>query len=105
MLLPLVVMLDDKLRMFDPRCHQMFKAGIEHPTPPKFSELEPEKSLCKPTSEKSIVSNCATRVCLRMLQTIISARSVMQTFLKNELCVKLKQFCVHHFVCSVHDEH
>jgi len=28
----------------------MFKAGIEHPTPPKFKELEEEESLCKPTA-------------------------------------------------------
>jgi len=28
----------------------MFKAGIEHPTPPKCLELESEESLCKPTT-------------------------------------------------------
>jgi len=43
------IRVDGKFRMFDPRCHQMFKAGIEHPTPPKFKELEEEKSLRKLT--------------------------------------------------------
>jgi len=28
----------------------MFKAGIEHPTPPKFKELEEEESSRKPTA-------------------------------------------------------
>jgi len=44
------IRVDGKLRMFDPRCHQMFKAGIEHWTPPKFKELEEEESSCKPTA-------------------------------------------------------
>jgi len=39
------IRVDGKLRLFDPRCHRMFKAGIEHPTPPKFSDLEPKESL------------------------------------------------------------
>jgi len=43
------ISVDDKLRMFDPRCHRMFNAGIEHPTPPKFKELDEEESSCKPT--------------------------------------------------------
>jgi len=57
------------------------------------------------TSEKSIVCNRATRGYLRTLQTIISTRSVIQTFLKNEQCVKLKHFCVYFFVYSVYDEY
>jgi len=28
----------------------MFKAGIEHPTPPSFKELEEKESLHKPTA-------------------------------------------------------
>jgi len=42
------IRVDGKLRMFDPRCYRMFKAGIEHPTPPNFKELEEKESPRKP---------------------------------------------------------
>jgi len=44
------IRVDGKLRMFDPRCYRMFKAGIVHPTPPSFKELEEKDSPRKPTA-------------------------------------------------------
>jgi len=44
------IRVDGKLRIFDPRCYQMFKAGIQHPTPPNFKELEEKESPRKPTA-------------------------------------------------------
>ena len=47
------------------------------------------------SSEKSIVCNRATRVYLQTLQTIISTRSVIQTFLKCRKCVTHRHFSVY----------
>jgi len=44
------IRVDGKLRMFDQRCHGMFEAGIEHPTPPKSKEVEEKESSRKPTA-------------------------------------------------------
>jgi len=44
------IRVDGKLRMFDQRCHGMFEAGIEHPTPPKFKGVEEKESSRKPTA-------------------------------------------------------
>jgi len=44
------IRVDGKFIMFDPRFYRMFKAGIEHPTPPSFKELEEKESPRKPTT-------------------------------------------------------
>jgi len=64
-----------------------------------------EIPITKAASEKSIVCNRATRVHLQTLQTIISTRSVIQTFLKCRKCVTHRHFSVCCLTYSVYDDY